>query len=96
LIGSDHLEVIFRVELAGERGGIGQITEHHGELAAFRFGFAVWGGERVARPDQRLALGVDREPSSVDEFVSKVFEVRIIQTELSLERLIGDPPMAPE
>jgi hypothetical protein len=39
LIGSHHLAQFLRVESAGEDGGVHQVTEQHGELAAFRF----WG-----------------------------------------------------
>ena len=39
LIGPHHLAEVFRVELAGERGRVHQVTEQHGELAPFR----VWG-----------------------------------------------------
>ena len=35
LIGPHHLAQVFRVELAGERGGVHQVTKQHGELAAF-------------------------------------------------------------
>src|SRR5205814_9331675 len=36
LIGSNHVPVLFGVELRRELGGLDQITEHHGELSAFR------------------------------------------------------------
>ena len=35
LIGSHHLAQVFRVELAGQRRRVHQITKHHGELAPF-------------------------------------------------------------
>ena len=35
LIGPHHLAEVFRVKLAGEDGGVHQVTEQHGELAAF-------------------------------------------------------------
>src|SRR5215510_9283972 len=38
LIGTDHIPVLFRVELAGESSGVHEVTEHHGELAALGFG----------------------------------------------------------
>jgi hypothetical protein len=41
LIGPHHLAQLFRVELAGEHGRVHQVTEQHGELAAFRFGSAT-------------------------------------------------------
>src|SRR5262245_13707008 len=36
LIRTNHLSVIFRIKLAGEFGGIDQVTEHHRELSPFR------------------------------------------------------------
>src|SRR5262245_54722697 len=33
-----HIPPVFRVELAGEFGGIDQVAEHDGELTAFSFG----------------------------------------------------------
>ena len=38
LVGPHHLPQLFRVELAGERGRVHQVTEQHGELAAFGVG----------------------------------------------------------
>ena len=38
LIRTDHVPVVFGVELGGEFGGVHQVTEHHRELAAFRVG----------------------------------------------------------
>src|SRR5215510_13122397 len=35
LICPHHLPVLFGIKLAGEFGGVHEITEHHGELAAF-------------------------------------------------------------
>jgi hypothetical protein len=35
LIGPDHFAPVFRVELAGEHGGVHQVTEQHRQLAAF-------------------------------------------------------------
>jgi len=35
LIGTDHVPILFGVELAGEGGRAHQVTEQHGELAAF-------------------------------------------------------------
>ena len=35
LVGAHDLAQVFRVELAGEAGGVHQVTEQHGELAAF-------------------------------------------------------------
>src|SRR5256885_2659929 len=56
LIGSNHVPVLFGVELRRELGGIDQITEDHRELSAFRlkgrqrsspWRLAIsWGGRR--------------------------------------------------
>jgi hypothetical protein len=35
LIGTHHVTPVFGVELAGQFGGVHEITEHHGELTAF-------------------------------------------------------------
>ena len=50
LIGPHHLAQVFRVELAGERGRVHQVTEQHGELAAFglRGTRVSWWGSRCA------------------------------------------------
>jgi hypothetical protein len=37
LVGAHHLAPLFRVKLTGEGGGIHEITEEHGELAALGF-----------------------------------------------------------
>ena len=42
LIGPHHLAQVFRVELAGERGRVDQVTKQHGELAPF--GVRWWCG----------------------------------------------------
>src|SRR5215475_6278878 len=39
LICTYHIPVLFRIELAGELRRVHQITEHHGELAAFGVGW---------------------------------------------------------
>ena len=36
LLLTDHVSVVFRVELRGQFGRVHQITEHHGELPSFR------------------------------------------------------------
>ena len=43
LIGPHHLTQLFRVELAGEHGRVHQVTEQHGELAAFRLRGTMFG-----------------------------------------------------
>ena len=45
LVGAHHLPQIFGIELAGERGRVHQVTEQHGELAAFGLRSGVVGGE---------------------------------------------------
>ena len=47
LIGQHNLTQVFRVELTGEAGGVGQVTEQHRELAALglrRARGGAWGG----------------------------------------------------
>src|SRR5262249_34341145 len=36
LIRTDHVTPVFRVELAGQLGGVHEVAEHHRELPAFR------------------------------------------------------------
>ena len=55
LIGPHHLAQVFRVELAGQRCRVHQITEEHGELTAFGVGRA---GGRGAWGAGLLRLGV--------------------------------------
>src|SRR5215470_11263276 len=65
LIRTDDFSIIFRVELRRQLGGIDQITEHHGELAAFRFGYTrfswrkytLW---RLIVLGRKLCLCLDR------------------------------------
>jgi hypothetical protein len=38
LVGTDHVPVVFGIELAGEFGGIDQVAEHDRELPSFRVG----------------------------------------------------------
>src|SRR3989442_353971 len=40
LIGADDLPQVFRIKLTGERGGVHEVAEHDGELAAF----GLWRG----------------------------------------------------
>jgi hypothetical protein len=46
LIRTDHVPVLFGIELGGEFCGVYEVTEHHGQLAAFGFGRGRgdWGG----------------------------------------------------
>jgi hypothetical protein len=37
LVSTHNVPVVFRIELTGELRRVHQITEHHGELAAFGF-----------------------------------------------------------
>src|SRR5262252_3407325 len=41
LICTHHVTPVFRVELAGQLGGIDQVAEHHRELSTFSFGY-LW------------------------------------------------------
>src|SRR5215471_4443220 len=49
LIGTDHVPILFGVELVGESSGVHQVTEHHRELAAFgvRYGRGRWRTTRL-------------------------------------------------
>jgi hypothetical protein len=38
LIGADHFTQLFRIELLGEGGRVGEIAEHHGQLPPFGLG----------------------------------------------------------
>jgi hypothetical protein len=51
LIGTHHLAEILRVELAGERGRVDQVTEQYRELAAFRLRsvWYEWRGRNLGR-----------------------------------------------
>src|SRR6516162_8550524 len=55
LIRTDHVTPVFRVELAGQLGGIHEVAEHHSELAAFgvRPGRDDWCGLALCRSDVR-------------------------------------------
>src|SRR5262249_52704291 len=46
LIRTNHIPVLFGVEVGGELCGIDQVTEHDGELPTFGFWYARLGGER--------------------------------------------------
>ena len=43
LILAHHMTPVFRIELAGEHGRVHQVTEQHGELAAFRLRGTTFG-----------------------------------------------------
>src|SRR5215831_8814591 len=65
LIGMDDFPVLFGIELGRESGRIDQITEHHGELATFRFGYTrfSWGKYTLWRlivEGRRLWLCLER------------------------------------
>src|SRR2546430_6250494 len=59
LIGTNDFPVLFGVELGGESGRIDQITEHHGELAAFGF-WCPRGHDRRCWFDRWCGLGRSR------------------------------------
>jgi hypothetical protein len=44
LIGTNHLSIVFRVELAREFGRVSQVTEHYRKLASFSLRCAMFGG----------------------------------------------------
>ena len=96
LIGAHHLAVVFRVELAGEAGGVHQIAEQHRELAAFGVGSMrrAWGQwrwwhVRTTRPDQDAAVLIHRQALAVNELVLEGLEVLVIELEVQLEGAIG-------
>ena len=65
LIGPHHLAPLLGVELTGEAGGVGQVTEQHGELAAFgldsmRFGCWGFDGDRSIDLGRRHLHGLWR------------------------------------
>ena len=83
LIGPHHLAQVFRVELAGEGGRVHEVTEQHGELAAFglRCGRGGWpmpcrlGGLRVSQRrggeggrDARVACPDQAPPRFIDRW----------------------------
>src|SRR5262249_47291579 len=49
LVGPDHRAQLLRVELAGERGRVDEITEQHGELTTLGLGRMMGGGSRPHR-----------------------------------------------
>jgi hypothetical protein len=64
LILPDHLPQVFRIKLTGEHGGVHEVAEHNGELAAFRLG-RMWdvdsrGGRSVLNRRRRGRGGVPR------------------------------------
>jgi hypothetical protein len=110
LIGAHHLPEVFRIELAGEYGGIHQVTEQHRELAAFCLGRSGGSGRRcrqgrgggrgdrhlrVTRPDQHLALLVPGELVHLHNFVSEECKQVVVELKLDLERTIGDTSPTP-
>jgi hypothetical protein len=60
LIGTYHVSVVFRIELAGEARGIHHVTEQHGELTSLSL--LRWRSDRKGRFDLRrwLFLGSRR------------------------------------
>src|SRR5262245_47851848 len=105
LIGSHHLPPLFRVELAGQHGRVHQITEQHGELAAFglwrgsagwsrrlrlrRLERWCWWRASLLKPDQHCAFLVHGHPLHLDEFHLQVGEIVVLQTKLALKGPIG-------
>ena len=100
LIGPHHLAQLFRITLRGEHGGIHEVTEQHGQLAAFRLGRSGGGWRRgrhgcgcgredrrrrVTRPDQDAPRFIRRQALALDEFVFERCQVRVIELKLQLE-----------
>ena len=103
LIGPHHLAQVFRIELTGKSRGVHQVTEQHGELAAFRLwrSGSGWRGGRhecvvmqergqrtVTRPDEDAPLFIHREPLAVDELILERLQGDRIELELELEGAI--------
>ena len=59
VVGTQHLAQVFGIELPGEAGRVGQIAEHHGELAAFGVG-RRGGGRQGRRVDRWRFLSLRR------------------------------------
>ena len=76
LICTHHVPLVFRVELGGEFGGIHQVTEHHGELAAF--GVRRGGRAGEAPPCAGETSGV--AGSGTGEAVGGALDVPPVQT----------------
>ena len=103
LIGAHHLAVVFRIELTGKAGRVDQVTEQHRELAAFggRLGMRGsgrrsgwrnrWGGCTLPRPEEAAALVIHDLWVGVEECVLQVFEVGVVQIELSFQGAIRHP-----
>jgi hypothetical protein len=112
LIGAYHRAQIFGIKLTGERGRVDQVTEQHGELAAFRLWRSGGGcrrglqGRESGRGDRRLrdtrpdqdAPGFIRcQALALDELVFERFQVRVIELKLQLEGTIRQAaPLAQE
>jgi hypothetical protein len=101
LIGPHHLAEVFRIELAGEGGGVDQVTEQHGELAAF----GVWergrrsdcgngarsgGCRRPAGPDQDSAILVHGQFFGINEILLEVLQQVVIELEAAFEDAVGE------
>ena len=56
LVDEIHLAQIFRVQAPGQLGGADEITEHHGEMAAFRSGRPGGESSRSGGTGTRLAV----------------------------------------
>src|SRR5690349_12965669 len=95
LVEAYYLTQLFRIELRRERGGIDQVTEHHGELpplglgrerslGLWRFGPLMLRAAcrllaRRARPHQNLAVFVHRQLLPLDELELQVFQRSVIE-----------------
>src|SRR5712691_3840778 len=96
LIRPDDFSIFFGVELAGECGGIDEVTEHDRELTAFSFWSmrgGVWdcarsGGEfrfRFACPNQHLTVLIDSKPLDLDNLHFEVFQIGVIEGKLAFQ-----------
>ena len=88
LIGADHFTQVFRVQLASKFARVGQVTEHDGQLPAFRFSRA--GSSACPGPDEATAGLLGDLRVRVEDFLFEVLKVGIIEVELPFERPVAD------
>src|SRR5262249_6398086 len=65
------------------------VGERRTVLVAGRGRCRVWKGDRGARPDQDVALLIDRHALARDELVLQIVQGRVIELELPLEGAVG-------
>ena len=83
--GEDLLGEMFR--------GVG---ERRTVLAAGKGRCRVWNGDLGTRPDQDVALLIDRQALARDEFVLQIVQGRVIELELPLEGAVGQAAAPPQ